>query len=190
LFFCFLEETSAWKNHFDFFWPLVDVPFIWIIWLRCTLIFSIALFYSAKPMLHSFVKYAGWHDKLANFATIKAHRDVGSRLACWAFAHLVLKWTKVVKLIANCTFAMNCLPIQKWIASYAPRGKCVPCAFYVTLFAFRYHKIFFYLPTVTKIVKKYAVSFLWRGCNTIWYVKKGNFLAENMAKTMTSYKEI
>ena len=70
---------------------------IWLIWLRWSLIFSIALFYSAKPMLHSFVKYAGWHDKLANFATIKAHRDVGAKWAGWAFTHPFFKWTKVIK---------------------------------------------------------------------------------------------
>ena len=71
---------------------------IWKIRLRCTLIFSIALIYSAKPMLHSFVKYAGWHDKLANFATIKAHRDVGVRWVGWVFSNPVFGGLKLCEI--------------------------------------------------------------------------------------------
>ena len=93
-----LGETMTSWIYSEIYWPLVDMSFIWIIRLRCTLIFSIALIYSAKPMLHSFVKYAGWHDKLANFATIKAHRDVGVRWVGWVFSNPVFGGLKLCEI--------------------------------------------------------------------------------------------
>ena len=95
------------------------------------------------------------------------------------------------KLIVECRFSINCLPTQKLIASYAPRGKCVPCTLQVTLFAFRYHMIFFYLSShCDQNWQKICGSFSLKRVQSNLIRKERSFLAENMTKIMRSHKEI